>query len=43
MNCKDLRMKSVDEALIFSKQLKLNCLEEYFEERVIILLLVDKI
>ncbi|CAD8062245.1 unnamed protein product [Paramecium primaurelia] len=34
MNCKDLRMKSVDEALIFSKQLKLNCLEEYFEERI---------
>ncbi|CAD8078670.1 unnamed protein product [Paramecium sonneborni] len=34
MNCKDLRMKSVDEALIFSKQLKLNCLEEYFERRI---------
>jgi hypothetical protein len=31
---KDKRMKSVDEALIFTKQVKLNCLEEFFENRV---------
>lgn len=36
MIAKDQRMKAVDEALIFSKQVKLNVLEDFFENRVIL-------
>ncbi|CAD8126347.1 unnamed protein product [Paramecium sonneborni] len=34
MMAKDLRMKSVDEALLYSKQIKLNQLEDFFEQRI---------
>lgn len=36
MVAKDNRMKAVDEALIYAKQVKLNSFEDLFEERVII-------
>ncbi|CAD8131880.1 unnamed protein product [Paramecium pentaurelia] len=34
MLAKDLRMKAVDEALLYSKQVKLNQLEDFFEQRI---------
>ncbi|CAK60656.1 unnamed protein product (macronuclear) [Paramecium tetraurelia] len=34
MMAKDLRMKAVDEALLYSKQVKLNQLEDFFEQRI---------
>lgn len=34
MHAKDERMSRVDEALFYVKQIKLNCLEEYFDNKV---------
>lgn len=39
---KDQRMKAVDESLIHAKQVKLNCLEDFFEQRVKIILIQIK-
>ncbi|CAD8204242.1 unnamed protein product [Paramecium octaurelia] len=34
MEAKDQRIELVDESLLYAKQIKLNCLEDYFEKRV---------
>ncbi|CAD8122067.1 unnamed protein product [Paramecium sonneborni] len=34
MEAKDQRIKIVDESLLYAKQIKLNCLEDFFEKRI---------
>lgn len=34
MEAKDQRIELVDESLLYAKQIKLNCLEDFFEKRV---------